>query len=154
MKAPSNLVLKTFRGGHAQLVWAVYFSVSPSSCKITFLMSEVNLPSSSLQMLLLFLSLQVLIESPHVSYMPPQVLKGLPGGFSSSGCKTPTLSTFLHRRGVPLLWLFLWPFSGLALTGPCLSCTGDSRAECRLQGGPHESRVQSGVGRQIISLTC
>ena len=57
-----------------------------------------------------------------------RLLHGLPGAFSSPGCTAPTLSAFLHRRGVPSFWSFLWPCSGNALTGPCLSCAEGSRA--------------------------
>ena len=39
---------------------------------------------------------------------------------------TPALSACSHRRGIPSLGSFLWPSSGCAPTGPCLSCTEDS----------------------------
>lgn len=53
----------------------------------------------------------------------------LPGAFFYPGCKTPTLSVYLHRRGVPALWSSLWPLSGLAPVGPYPSNGGDPRAE-------------------------
>ena len=47
----------------------------------------------------------------------------------------PQFSAFLQRRGVPSLWSFLWPSSGPAPTGPCVSCAGHPRAGCRTPGG-------------------
>ena len=51
------------------------------------------------------------------------------------------LSAFPYRSAVPALWSFLWPSSGPAPTGPCLSCAGGSRAGCKTPAGV--SQVQS-----------
>jgi len=52
------------------------------------------------------------------------------------------LSAFAHSRRVPSLGSFLWPPSGSAPTGPCLSSAEGSRAGCRTPGGvtPDRSR--------------
>jgi len=65
-----------------------------------------------------------------------------PCSFLSSGWPAPTLSAFPHRRDAPAPRSFLWPSSGPAPTGPCLSCAEGSRAGRRTPGGvsPEQSR--------------
>ena len=60
----------------------------------------------------------------------------------SPGETTPTLSAFPHRGWCSILPIILWPSSGLTPTGPCLSCTENSRAGCSTPGGSHQSRVE------------
>ena len=52
---------------------------------------------------------------------------GPPWTFSSPGWAVPALSAFPHRTDAPVPSSSLWPFDGLSLVCPCLSCTGEPR---------------------------
>lgn len=59
---------------------------------------------------------------------------------SSPGWTIPALPACLHRRGVPALWLSLYPSSGLAPT--VLLVLRTPELEAALQVGSHESGIE------------
>jgi len=99
------------RGGHLEPFWATHSSVwSPSQIKNSFLLSSLNLPSSSLKSLLLVLSLHALIKSPFPAFPigPLQVLEGcykVPRELSLFHAEVSQLfQPVRHREGAPALW--------------------------------------------------
>jgi len=129
LKAPSNLALNTSReGATTASLGNLCHCPTTSRVKIFFLVSNLNLPSSSLKPLSHVLSLQALVKSPSPAFLqtPFHVLEGLNKVFPESSLlqaeTAPTLSAFPHRRGPPGLGSFLWPSSGPTPTAPCLSC--------------------------------
>ena len=85
-----------------------------------FLISNLNLPSLSLTPFPLVLSPQPLLKSLSPSFLYiEEPVSGHLTAFSSPGWTAPALSAYPHRRGVPSLGSFLWPFSGCAPTDLC-----------------------------------
>jgi len=133
--------------GHAQ---PVPVSHHPC-CTDLFLIYNLNLPSSSLKS---FLSPQILLKI--VPFFPGAPLLVLKGHYQvtseiSPGWTAPALSAYSHSIGVPPLWSFLWPFSGQAPRGLCLSFTVDSTSG---HSTPGETSPTQSRGAGSLHSTC
>ena len=94
-----------------------------------FLISNLNLPSFSLEPFPLVLSLHTLVK---IALHPSC---SLPGAFSSPGWTATALLACPRRGGTAALWSSLWPSSGPAPTHPCPSYVRGPRAGCSTPGG-------------------
>lgn len=79
------------------------------------------------------------------------LLEGLPGGFTSPGWTTHSLSAWLHRRDGPALWTSNWPSSELTPAGPHPSYAGGSRLGHSIPGRVSQEWRK---GREWPPLTC
>jgi len=61
-------------------------------------------------------------------------------------------SSCSHRRGIPSLGSFLWPSSGCAPTGPCLSCTEESTSGRSTPVRSHQ-RGAEGQGQHLPEVS-
>ena len=113
--SPSNLTLSTSRDGASTVsLGSLCQSLTTLWVKDFFLTSNLNLPSSSLKLFPLVLSLSDCVKSrsPCSSEAPFKYLRPqwvLLRTFSSPSCTSPTPSNHLHSRGAPVLWSFSWP---------------------------------------------
>ena len=135
LKAPSSLALNTAREGAAAASLGNLGQCFTTLIVKNFLLrSSINLPSFSLKLLPLVLSLQALVKNPSLAFLQApsgtgKLLQGQLGAFSSSGWTAPTPSACPRRRGAPALWSSSWPSSGPALTThPCPSYVRGFRA--------------------------
>ena len=167
LQALSNLALSTAREGAVTAsLGNVGQGLTTLTVKNFFLLSNLNLPSFSLKLLPLVLSLHALFKSPSPS--PSQPLQTLAAALRSprsllfprlSSPSSPSLSS-QQRGSSPRI--IAGASSGPAPTAPALSCAQGSRAGCRsprvvLQNPlPHPAGHTAGDAAQdiVVLLGC
>lgn len=71
---------------------------------------------------------------------PRRLQWGLVRAFFSPSCTSPSLSAFLHRKGVSVFWSSSHPFSGPTPTVSCNYTLRTPELNTALQVGPHTNR--------------
>jgi len=132
LKAPSNLALNTARKRAATAsLGNMCQGLNTLTVKNFFLISNLNLPSCSLQPLPLVLSLHALVKSPSPSFLQPRfrywkaALRSPQSLLFSRLNSTNSLSLSSQERCSSPRIHFV-ASSGPAPTGPCLSCAEEA----------------------------